>query len=243
MSFVIVHCRVGRPNDCSQNNLFSSVDKSIFTKPVYKKLISLYDNYINNIAVKEEVTAGERKEENEFIDEVMRSTVMKETLKFLRQENVFKKSENEFKDLLRQLWFDVYSRGQRILGSSGFEHVFLGEKKNGTVQGFHNWVYFYHLEQKNQLNYLGHWTEVDLRGKGTGLSFTFKWDNDQKPFASMSIGTSPQLELAPYTVCILVREEQDCRVSLSGKQFNVRTHIFKRPRGVKYVASAFIEWK
>jgi Endoribonuclease XendoU len=52
--------------------------------------------------------------------------------------------------LLRELWFGVYSRGNRILGSSGFEHVFLGEKKDGKVQGFHNWVYFYHLEQTNQ---------------------------------------------------------------------------------------------
>ncbi len=53
--------------------------------------------------------------------------------------------------LLRELWFGVYSRGNRILGSSGFEHVFLGEKKDGKVQGFHNWVYFYHLEQRNQV--------------------------------------------------------------------------------------------
>ena len=28
--------------------------------------------------------------------------------------------------------------------------------------------------QTLQVNYLGHWKEVDLGGKGTGLSFTFR---------------------------------------------------------------------
>ena len=61
------------------------------------------------------------------------------------------KSNAELKKLLSQLWFDVYSRGNRIYGSSGFEHVFLGEKKNSAVQGFHNWAYFYYMETKNKV--------------------------------------------------------------------------------------------
>ena len=58
----------------------------------------------------------------------------------------------------------------------------------GITVGFHNWVYFHHLESLNQLNYLGHWQKVDFAGKGTGLAFTFKWGEEQKPYASMMIG-------------------------------------------------------
>ena len=43
------------------------------------------------------------------------------------------------------------SEACRIKGSSGFEHVFLGEKKNDKVQGFHNWLYFYYMEEKNKV--------------------------------------------------------------------------------------------
>jgi len=119
--------------------------------------------------------------------------------------------------------------------------VFLGEKKNGAVQGFHNWLFFNHLEQSGEVNYLGHWKEVDLGGKGTGLSFTFRWGDEQKPFASMLVGTSPEFELALYTSCLLARGEK-CKVKLGGGEVTVTTHTFTRPGGVVYIASAFIDW-
>ena len=39
---------------------------------------------------------------------------------------------------------------------SGFEHVFIGEIKNGEVSGFHDWVNFYQQEKTNAINYLGY---------------------------------------------------------------------------------------
>ena len=46
---------------------------------------------------------------------------------------------------------------------------------------------------------------MELGNRGTGLAFTFKWGEEQKPYASLIVGTSPQLEMAVYTVCILTR--------------------------------------
>lgn len=235
--------RVGRPGDCSPGALITRVDASVLKKPIYKRLQALYENYNSNVAVKEDRTRAERAEEDDLLEEIMKSKVIIKTLEFLKSQNIFTKSANDFKKLLKELWFDVYSRGKKILGSSGFEHVFLGEKKNGTVQGFHNWVYFHHLEKLNQLNYLGHWEKVDFAGKGTGLSFTFKWGDEQKPYASMMIGTSPEFELSLYTTCLLVRGDKKCQVSLGGKPVTVTTHVFNRPRGVRYIASAFMDWK
>lgn len=235
--------RVGNPRDCSNHPLFSSIDSSIFRKPVYKKLRAVYDNYNDDVSVPEDRTRAERQEEDAFLDEVMQSTTMKSALDFLKSKKLFNKSNTEFRKLLGELWFALYSRGNRILGSSGFEHVFLGEKKLGKVQGFHNWVFFYHMENLKKVNYLGHWEAKKLGFKGTGLSFTFKWGSEQKPYASMLIGTSPEFELALYTTCLLARGDQKCSVRLGGQPVSITTHVFDRPGGVKYIASSYMDWE
>jgi len=236
--------RVGNKRDCSPKPLFTRVDTSIFRKPVYAKLMAMYENYVPDTLTVEDNTNAERNEEDAFLNEILKTKVMKETLSFLKQKKYVKTnlSEAEFKKMLKELWFGIYSRGMRIKGSSGFEHVFLGEKKQGSVQGFHNWVYFYHLEKSNQVNYLGHWENVDLGGKGNGLSFTFTWGKEQKPFASMVVGTSPELEMALYTTCLLAKGENKCSISLGGKLVDVEIHVFTRPGGVKYIASSFMDW-
>ena len=37
------------------------------------------------------------------------------------------------------------------------------------------------------------------------MIITIRWGEEQKPFASMVIGTSPEFELALYTTCLLAR--------------------------------------
>ena len=64
-------------------------------------------------------------------------------------------NENAFKEQLQQLWFRNYSREARD-DSSGFEHVFVGEARDGKVIGLHNWIQFSNEERKGNLDYKGY---------------------------------------------------------------------------------------
>lgn len=63
----------------------------------------------------------------------------------------------ELTRLLQGIWFEEYSRSSGVTGSSGFEHVFVGETKDtDELSGLHNWVALYQLEQSGEANYKGY---------------------------------------------------------------------------------------
>ena len=96
---------------------------------------------------------------------------------------VFTGTQEDWQRHLYDTWFGMYDRARAILGSSGFEHVFIGEIKNGAVSGFHNWFHWYMLEKAGELNYVGYW----------------------ETYGSMFLATSLELEMALYTTCLMTR--------------------------------------
>lgn len=93
------------------------------------------------------------------------------------------------------MWFGLYSRNNNKMDSSGFEHIFAGlwavfrfscfsevfiktffnipgEIKGGKVSGFHNWIQFYLLEKRGQLNYYSHSFNGPVSVRGAGLMAT-----------------------------------------------------------------------
>lgn len=56
----------------------------------------------------------------------------------------------------------IYKQLLILFISSGFEHVFMGETKNGQVSGFHGWIHWYLEEQAANVNYLGYIKTVDF---------------------------------------------------------------------------------
>ena len=126
--------KVGRPTDCSPDSLITRVEDSVLKRPIYRKLQALYENYNNDVTVVEDRTSSERAEEDQLLEEIMKSKVMIKTLEFLKSQNVFTKSANDFKKLLKELWFDVYSRGQSTIFFSLFFDHFISRKKDSGFQ-------------------------------------------------------------------------------------------------------------
>ena len=60
-----------------------------------------------------------------------------------------------------------------------------------------------------QVDYYGFNYALSLRGKGCVIKSCFTWEVDgeemMKPVSSIFLGLSPELELAIYTICALIR--------------------------------------
>lgn len=83
-------------------------------------------------------------------------------MNFLAQKGSVTADPQSHREILKTIWFGLYSRGMGKIGSSGFEHVFLSEVKNGTVMGLHNWIYLNEAEKTGDLDYKGWSKKIDL---------------------------------------------------------------------------------
>jgi len=226
--------------DSAPNKLLKVNESGMQRSPTIEKLRLLYNNYELDSSVNEYVTPIERKEESDFLDAVLTTPVMRYTMQLLQQKGVVTADPKTHKDLLRTIWFNTYSRGQGKIGSSGFEHVFLSEIKNGTLTGLHNWLYFLEEEKHGNVDYKGYSKDIKLGNKGEIVKMRFCRKEICKPTTSMLVGSSPELEMALYTTCFELRPNADCPLTYAGKTFTVKTHTF-RYRGKQLVGSAFIQ--
>lgn len=66
----------------------------------------------------------------------------------------------------------------------------------------------------------------------------FNQQGVDKPVDTMFIGTSPELEMALYTLCYVTRVDKDCNLKLGTKDVNIVTHNY-RYRSKNYIGSAY----
>ncbi|CAH8827057.1 unnamed protein product [Trichobilharzia szidati] len=188
--------------DKAPKPLFDYVNEaSLLKRPTFSSFISLLDNYNPTVGVHETVTPQHSKEEDNFIKELLKTKVMKMTYEFLLKKGKISGTIDDFGKQLKNLWFKRYKR-KSPGDSSAFEHVFVGEHKQSTVLGLHNWIQFYLKEKKNQINYSG-WKKRACNDQLLSVTFVDE-KKYKKPMGSVFIGSSPEFEIAVYTASFLL---------------------------------------
>lgn len=196
--------------DRARHELFQWVNEEIFERPTYKTFRALLDNYTLECGEAEVVTWEEKKENRDFIDAIMETDVMKEAHNYLVEQGRAPAAVNDFKCKLYNLWFMLIRRtkGDRDFDSSSFEHVFVGEARDDEFIGLHNWIQFYLQEKAGNIDYFGHFRRETIKDdkfrRLIAVQFAFKEDKG-KPICSCFLGTSPEFEIAVYSILFFTR--------------------------------------
>uniref|UniRef100_A0A087XYN2 Uridylate-specific endoribonuclease n=2 Tax=Poecilia formosa TaxID=48698 RepID=A0A087XYN2_POEFO len=240
---LVADSQTSSKSDLSSRPLYKFVDENaLFTRPTYAALLNLFDNYKRITGQAESFTSQQLTEQETFLKETMLNTELgRELFAFLYTKGVYK-SEAEFIEDLKNMWFGLYSRYNGAMDSSGFEHIFAGEIKGGKVSGFHNWIRFYLLEKRGELNYYSHSFNGPWSNYPDVLGLQFHWDGYYKQVGSAVIGCSPEFDLALYSLCYIARPGKYCYLSLGGKQFIIQTYTWDNSsygNGKKYIGSAY----
>uniref|UniRef100_A0A0N4Z141 Endoribonuclease n=1 Tax=Parastrongyloides trichosuri TaxID=131310 RepID=A0A0N4Z141_PARTI len=219
------HTNIRSTSDAAPQPLFQFVNTSIFRKPTYKAYIDLMDNYIPDVGTPEQTTQEENNEMTTFYEAIMKTEIGSKLFNLLKTKgHPYAKDKKTFKKWIMQLWFGLYSRAKGVPDTSGFEHVFIGEIKNGEVSGLHNWIRLYFLETnsgKENFDYMGFLVKrFDLMA-----SIKYKWRHYMKSGGSFFVGTSPEFDFSVYTLCLLAkRGHKGCAIEVNGCPASIIVH-------------------
>ncbi|KRY11228.1 Poly(U)-specific endoribonuclease -like protein [Trichinella patagoniensis] len=212
------------------------ISQSYKKKPTVAAFLDLMNTFNPEIGSEEKPSAEQRKKVRTFINRVMQTNVMNHTFVFLKHIGLPEaKTMKSFKKWMHNLWFDSYSRKNGPPDSSAFEHVFMGELENQEVHGLHNWIRLAYLESIGALKYSG----FVIQRKDSTASIRFKWNGKTKHTGTVLLGSSPELDMAIYTICYIVRpKNQDCKFFYKGCEVKVKAYEIYR-HGRRHLSSTF----
>lgn len=228
-------------SDTAPEPLFTYIDEDVFERPTFKAFRNLLDNYNATLGYSDTYTKTERDEMEIFMLALKETQVMQYCHSFLVRNKKAPASYDRFMQQVYLAWFTLYKR-KVDNDSSGFEHVFLGERddQKKTVSGLHNWIQIAMEEKNGKLDYKGkirgsrHYAEAEQF-----LTIQFEWCGQEKYVSSSLIGTSPEFELALLSMCFFNGKE-DTPIHLGPHHLSIKCYTIRR-RGKKYIGSAFPE--
>uniref|UniRef100_A0AC35TG61 Endoribonuclease n=1 Tax=Rhabditophanes sp. KR3021 TaxID=114890 RepID=A0AC35TG61_9BILA len=216
--------KVKGTTDESKDPLFTHVNEDLFKRPVYSKLIDVWNANVFNpqVCTAEVAMSGNKKALLDAVTKVfVNTTVFGLAHDYLVKEGVTSGTIDAFYPTLFQLWFGTYSRCHGALGSSGWEHVFSGEWKGSEIDGQHDWPRYYLLEKAGKINYHGYDSHDDnLIG-----TFQYTWQTYLKKIGGFFTGTSPVFDFSAFTVCALTSSGANgCKFNVKGFPIGVTSY-------------------
>ncbi|KAG9491603.1 hypothetical protein GDO78_000229, partial [Eleutherodactylus coqui] len=234
--------QTGTGTDFCSQKLFKYVNEAkLFARPTFARLISLLDNYVKHTGTVEIVSKEEIQEETTFIKEIFKTSIMKQLSSFLISKGYYTSIES-FENDFREMWFGLFTRSKGPLDSSGFEHVFHGEIHKGKIAGFHSWVNLYLLEKAGQIDYLSYSADGPWTGYPDVFAFQFKWSTYVKTLSSLFLGSSPEFDIAMYTLCYVTQPDKMCTVKLGGSTLKIQTYSWPNSSygsGKRYLSTSY----
>jgi len=234
--------RSSATNDAAANRLFTYVNENrLFGHPTTRLMIGLFDDFRLSSAVREdqETNRNNKREVEAFLTAIINTRVMQLTYDYVRANNLIRNlTPQRWRSTLYRIWFKLYSRHRGVLGSSGFEHVFLGEIDDGQAKGIHNWVWIYKQEKLGNLDYQGHISSLTFNPCVARGRFVLKENNRNygKPMTSFMPGATPEFEMAMFTLAFLKHPNAIAHVEIN--RVNLKIQTYKNRDGS--LATAFL---
>lgn len=234
-------------DDYARGSLFSYFNEDkVFGRRTYKAFRNLLDNYELDLGDEEVVTWEERQENHEFLTAIMETPVMKRAHEYLVSKGAAPDDEGKFKGLLHRIWFKMCRKGgSSSPNSCSFEHVFVGENRGDDVIGMHNWIQFYLQEKAGNIDYHGYFRRETVQDDEIVrlLAVQFSWKGIKgKPLCSVFIGSSPEFEIAAYTIILLLDRNGRLDVKMGEYEVEFTVHGYGsghyRGLGTAYVGPA-----
>jgi len=235
-------------DDVAAEPLFKHINPAVFQRPTFGAFLALLDNYSAEVGVSEVVTREEREENTRFLELVYDTPCMQYVHKhLLATGKTHASSKGDFVRELNGFWFEMFTKKAKN-DSSGFEHVFIGEIKDHVeVSGLHNWIQIYAEEKAGRLDYKGYITPRKRGAPGPHdneqcVTMNFTWRGAEKKVSTSLIGTSPEFEMALYTLVFYNFNEGEVATSLGPYRVLIKTHKWDdRRSGKTFIATSYPE--
>jgi hypothetical protein len=228
----------------------------------YTRVETLFNNYTLDQTKPEVNKADEAKEVQEFIEAVYKSPPMQVARDYVSQQYLQQGvkdeelTDNEWWAILERVWFEQFDNGANQ-DLSGFEHVLVGEQKQGKVQGYHFW-YKYYLdenfvfegEMSDSIDFLS-WQGNPGDKTPDVVTLSYKWrafDYEKKKFRTLTkpiggfwVGPSAEGLMAIGTVRFLNDVFAPKKAEINNVLYNLPLYRSPSDRNLRTFYPEFVE--